>query len=397
MILTAKKAITGDGKTVLQDVGILIRDGKIREIAAADELQHRMPEEAVTDYGSATLIPGYIDMHTHMGCYDGMWDLAQYNEYRKGILGYQQTAESFEHGVTTIRDAGCPDMLLETLRTMQTFGYAKLPRIFHSNQAIAMTGGHCWRMGIVTQADGIDGLRTAIRKTIRSGADWIKIMTTHRMNTPLEYSQEELDFAVAETHRLGKKCFIHAALHPGLQMAIDAGPDSIEHGTRMTLDQAKQMIDKNIYWCPTIASLEYIVPQLMAKDDDGNAYYQIQINDRNFYANNAAHIREHFLELAETGIKVIAGTDFDTGYIPSAPVGMELRYMHEFGWEPCKIIQAGTYNGAELLGIGDSVGLIKEGYTADIAVLDGDPETDGGAYEKIAATYFGGECVYRRA
>ena len=71
--------------------------------------------------------------------------------------------------------------------------------------------------------------------------------------------------------------------------------------------------------------------------------------------------------------------------------------MHEFGWEPCKIIQAGTYNGAELLGIGDSVGLLKEGYTADIAVLDGDPETDGGAYEKIAATYFGGECVYRRA
>lgn len=372
----------------------MVKNGRIEEIPAIEELKHRLPSEQVTDYGNATLIPGYIDMHTHMGCYDGVWDLAQYNEYRKGILGYQQTAEAFVHGVTTIRDAGCPDMILATLKIMQTFGQAKLPRIFHCNQAIAMAGGHCWRMGIVTEADGIEGLRTMIRKTIRTGADWIKIMTTHRMNTPLGYSQEELDFAVAETHRLGKKCFIHAALHPGLQMAIDAGPNSIEHGTRMTLEQAKQMIDKNICWCPTIASLEYIIPQLMDHGDDGNAFYQVQINDRNFYANNAKHIREHFLELDETGIKIIAGTDFDTDYIPSAPVGMELRYMHEFGWDPLKIIQAGTYNGAKLLGIGDEVGLLKNGYIADITVLGGDPESDKNAYEKIEATYYAGELVY---
>lgn len=396
MILTAKKVIVGDGKEILNDVGIVIQEGKIQEIAQIDSVRRAHPDETVVDYGERTIVPGYIDMHTHMGCYDGMWDLAQYNEFRKGILGYQQTAEAFTHGVTTIRDAGCPDKLLQTLKTMQTFGYAKLPRIFHCNQAIAMTGGHCWRMGIVTEADGIEGLRTMIRKTIRhDGADWIKLMTTHRYDTPIEYTQEELNFAVEETHRLGKKCFIHASIQPGLQMAIDSCPDSIEHGTFLTVDQAKQMRDKNIYWCPTIASLEYIVPQLMAKEDDGNAYYQIQINDRNYYAGNAAVIREHFLELAETGIKIIAGTDFDTGYSPSAPVGMELRYMHEFGWDPLKIIQSASQNGAELLGIGDKVGLLKEGYIADITILGGDPETDKTAYEKIEATYYGGELVYK--
>ena len=397
MILTAKRAITGDGKTVLKEAGILVREGKIQKIAAAEDLKKMFPDESVTDYGDATIIPGYIDMHTHMGCYDGVWDVAQYNGYRQGILGLQQTEESFMHGVTTIRDAGCPDRLLETLRIMQTYGYVTLPRIFHCNQAIAMTGGHCYRMSIVTEADGIDGLRTEIRRQIRAGADWIKIMTTHRMENPVEYSQEELNFAVQETHRLGKKCFIHAALQPGLQMAIDACPDSIEHGTYMTLQQAQQMIDKGIYWCPTLASLEYIVPQLMAHEDDGNAYYQIQIKDREYYANNAKYIRGRFLELANTGIKIVAGTDFDTGYIPSAPVGMELRYMHEFGWDPCKIIQAGTYNGAELLGISDTVGLLKEGYEADIAILGGDPLTDKDAYERILATYFGGKCVYTKA
>lgn len=396
MILKAKKIITGDGKTVYNNYAVYLKDGKIEKVAPSAELTQAHPNEEVKDYGNGTIIPGYIDVHTHMGCYDGVWDVAQYgsNGYRKGILGLQQTEESFRHGVTTIRDAGCPDMLLQTIRTMSMYGYATVPRIFHANQAIAMTGGHCYRMSIVTEADGIDGLRTEIRRQIRAGADWIKIMTTHRFDTPVEYSQEELNFAVEETHRLGKKVFIHAALEPGLKMAIKARPDSIEHGTYMSLDEAKEMRDNGIYWCPTIASLEYIVPQLMAHEDDSNAYYQIQIKDREYYATNAKHIRTHFLELANTGIKIVAGTDFDTGYIPSAPVGMELAFMHEFGWDPLLAIQAATQNGADMLGIGNEVGLIKEGYVADIAVLGGDPMFDKNAYEDIKATYFGGKCVY---
>lgn len=398
MILSAKRAITGDGVTVLEDAGVLVKDGRIQKIGKTKELTAVYDNEEVTDYGDATFVPGYIDMHTHMGCYDGVWDIAQYtdNGYRKGILGLQQTQEAFEHGVTTIRDVGSPDGLLETLRIMQKFGQAKLPRIYHSNQAIAMTGGHCYKMAIVTQADGIDGLRSCIRKQIASGADWIKIMTTHRLDTPVEYSQEELNFAVEESHRLGKKVVIHAALQPGLQMAIDSRPDSIEHGTYLTIEQARQMIENNIYWCPTIASLEYLVQVLRANKDSSNPYYQSQLKDCEYYASNAAYIRSRFMELAATGIKIIAGTDFDTGYIPSAPVGMELMYWHEFGMDPVKAIQAATINGAELLGIGDRVGLLKEGYEADITVLNGNPLDDKNAYSAIAATYFGGECVFRK-
>lgn len=397
MILTAKKAIIGDGKNVLNNAGIVVKDGKIAKIAPIGELRKEFPNEPVTDYGDATIIPGYIDTHTHLGCYDGVWDLSEYaNGYRKGILGLQQTQECFQYGVTTIRDAGCPDMLLETLRTMQKYGYVKLPRIFHCNQAIAMTGGHCWVMDIVTEADGIDGLRTAIRKQIRSGADWIKIMTTHRENSPVEYSQEELNFAVAESHRLGKKCFIHAGLQPGIQMAIDSKPDSIEHGTRLTVDQAKQMRDDNIYWAPTICSLEFIVPRLRASGNASNPFYQIQRKDAEYYAKNAGIIRDNFMALAETGVKIVAGTDFDTGYIPSAPVGMELRYMVEFGYDPLLAIKSATETAAELLDIGHEVGLLKEGYIADLAVLGGDPQQDKTALEDVRVTYYAGEIVYSK-
>jgi len=395
MLITSKKIITGDGKTVLTGNGIYIKDGIIKKISTLADLKKLYPDEQVIDYGDAAILPGFIDTHTHIGAYDGMWDFTDYNEYRIGILGMQRTVECFQYGTTTIRDVGSPDKLMESLRTIADKGFAVFPRIFHSNQAISMTGGHCWRMSCVTEADGIEGLRFCIRDQIKKGADWIKVMTTHRIDLP-EYSQEELDYASQESHRLGKKLAVHAALPIGLEMALKCKPDSIEHGTYLTVDQAKFMRDENIYWVPTVATLEYLVPSLMKSDTDSNAYYQIQIKDREYYARIVSVTRDNFLKLAETGVKIAAGTDFDTGYIPSAPVGMELKKMIDLGWDPLLAIQAGTFNGAELLGVSDTIGLIREGYTADIVVVNGDPQIDGSILEDVVVTYFGGKLVYTK-
>lgn len=400
MIIQAKWIIPGDGKTILEDAAILVRNGLIEKLADQKTLRAAKPEEPIVDYGHCTLVPGYIDCHTHIGCYDGVWDIDDYGEngYRRGIFGYLEARQCFAFGVTTIRDAGCPDMLLESLRKMAANGLAKLPRIFHCNQAIAMTGGHCWKMSIVTQADGIEGLRKAIRKQIRSGADWIKIMTTHRIGSEVEYSQEELNFAVQEAHRLGKKCFIHAALQPGLEMAIQAGPDSIEHGTFLTKEQAIRMRDAGIYWAPTLAATAYLVPILQKRIQEhageSNAYLQRQIKDCEFYARNCIVRKERLMPIASTGVKVVAGTDFDTGYGPSAPVGMELRLMAQYGMPPLMAIET-SLNAAQMLGLQD-VGLIQEGYQADIAVLGGNPLEDYYAFEDIRATYLGGDCVFEK-
>lgn len=394
MIIAAQRIIAGDGESVHANNALHIKDGIIDCIGPPQELRERYPADTFEDYGDATLTPGYIDCHTHLGCYDGVWDLAQYNEYRKGIFGLTRARECFKYGVTTVRDAGSPDNLMETLRRIEASGFEVLPRIFHSNQAIAMTGGHCWAMSIVTEADGIEGLRSVIRRQIRGGADWIKIMTTHRDGTEVEYSQEELNFAVGETHRLGKKCLVHAALQPGLQMAIDARPDCIEHGTFLTVKQAEQMRDNNIYWDPTICSLEYIVPVLRESADSSNPYGAAQLRDCDYYERNARVISKNFAELIATGVKIVAGTDFDTGYCPPSPVGMELRYMAQYGMPPLKAAQT-SRNAAEMLGL-KNIGLLAEGYTADIAVLKGDPLKDIGAFEDILATYLGGELVYSK-
>ena len=395
MIVAAKRCITGDGRTLLSDQGVLVEKGLIKACAPLHELKKKYPREKVEDFGDATLMPAFIDTHTHIGIYDGCWDAAQYNGYRMGILAYQQAQEVFRYGVTTLRDAACKDGLLEALCTLRKYGMATLPRIFHCNQAIVITGGHCWKLSPSVEADGIDGLRTMIRRQIRAGADWIKIMTTHRDGQPNEFTQEELDFAVQETHRLGKKVFIHAALQPGLQMAINAGPDSIEHGTYLTVEQAEQMRDKGIYWVPTIASLEYLVP-LLSSPTDSNPYFQTQIDDCAYYSRNAAHVARNFKMLLDTGVKVAVGTDFDTGYIPSAPVGKEIQYMIKYGMEPIKAIQAATNTAAELLGVDDTLGLLKEGYSADLTILKGDPLGDMALFECVLATYMEGECVYRQ-
>lgn len=399
MILRARWVLTGDGKTVLENAGVLARGGVIEKVAAARELAAAFPDEESVDYGACTLVPGYIDCHTHIGCYDGVWDIADYGDdgYRRGIFGLQELRQCFRWGVTTIRDAGCPDMLLETLRRMGENGFEKLPRIFHCNQAIAMTGGHCWKMSIVTEADGREGLRAAIRKQVRSGADWIKLMTTHRVGSEAEYSQEELNFAVEETHRLGKKCFIHAALQPGLEMAIQAGPDSIEHGTFLTEEQAARMRDAGIYWAPTLAATAYLVPilekSIRGHAGESNAYVRRQMKDCAFYARNCAVRKERLMPIASTGVKVVAGTDFDTGYGPSAPVGMELRLMCQYGMPPLMAMET-SKNAARMLGLAD-VGLLVAGYQADITVLGGNPAEDYRAFEDVRATYLGGGCVFK--
>lgn len=383
MIIQAKWIIPGDGKTILRDAAILVQNGRIEALSDPKTLRVDNPQEPIVDYGPCALVPGYIDCHTHIGCYDGVWDIDDYGAdgYRRGIFGYLEAQQCFQWGVTTIRDAGCPDMLLESLRKMATNGLAKLPRIFHCNQAIAMTGGHCWKMSIVTEADGIEGLRKAIRRQIRSGADWIKIMTTHRIGSEVEYSQEELNFAV-----------------PGLEMAIQAGPDSIEHGTFLTEVQAIRMRDAGIYWVPTLAATAYLVPILQKRiqehTGESNAYIQRQIKDCEFYARNCIVRKERLMPIASTGVKVVAGTDFDTGYGPSAPVGMELRLMAEYGMPPLMALET-SKNAAEMLGMED-VGLIQAGYQADIAVLGGNPLEDYFAFEDIRATYLGGECVFEK-
>ena len=126
-------------------------------------------------------------------------------------------------GITTVRDLSCPPNLMKQLRLAGQKGYVTVPRIIHADAGICMTGGHGHQDG-VEEADSPWGVRAAIRRQLRAGADWVKILTSNRGDIP-EFTQEELDAAVDEAHRQGVKIAVHSGTQPSIQMCIDAGFD----------------------------------------------------------------------------------------------------------------------------------------------------------------------------
>ena len=256
MIISTKYLITGDGKTVLTDKAVYIgEDGKIGKIAPKEELLKEFPQEEVKEYGDATLLPGLMDMHAHLAYGYSQLDSFNYGAQLIMLYALQHAQAAFERGITTVRDMSSAHGVCKNLKLAEKKGFIVIPRIVHTDTGICMTGGHAWDE--VEEADGPWAIRKEIRKQVRDGAEWVKILTTNRESYP-ELTQEELDAAVDECHRRGIKCGVHAGTNPGSQMCIDAGFDTIEHGTFMTLDHAKQMAEKGIAWTPTIMAYTYL-------------------------------------------------------------------------------------------------------------------------------------------
>ena len=253
MIFCSNHLITGDGKTVLSNAAVFVNeDGKIAKFGTKEELKKCYPDESVRDYGEASILPGLIDSHVHLGYFYSQPDAYDFDDFTLAFYALDQANQALAKGITTVRDVSSPHKLCLRLRQAGEKGYFPLPRIIQADTGICMTGGHGHDDGI-PEVDGPDAIRKAIRYDLRDGADWIKILTSNRESVP-EYTQEELDAAVDECHRRNVKCAVHAGLQPAIQMAIDAGFDTIEHGTFLTLKQVEQMAANGQAWTPTITA-----------------------------------------------------------------------------------------------------------------------------------------------
>lgn len=213
MIISTKYLITGDGKTVLTDKAVYIgEDGKIGKIAPKEELLKEFPQEEVKEYGDATLLPGLMDMHAHLAYGYSQPDSFNYGAQLIMLYALQHAQSAFERGITTVRDMSSAHGVCKNLKLAEKKGFIVIPRIVHTDTGICMTGGHAWDE--VEEADGPWAIRKEIRKQVRDGAEWVKILTTNREPYP-ELTQEELDAAVDECHRRGIKCGVHAGTNPG--------------------------------------------------------------------------------------------------------------------------------------------------------------------------------------
>ena len=215
--------------------------------------------------------------------------------------------------------------------------------------------------------DGAEGARLAVREQVSHGADWIKYYSDRRyfygpdgvLHSWVNFTDEEARAIVDEAHRLGKHVAAHAIGYDGIAAALRAGVDTIEHGDGLTDELMDQMVQRGVYWVPTVTVSAYVAP-----GRGGNWTKMIETE------------KSAFGRALKKGVRIAAGTD--AGGFPWTQVSqaLEFKYYVDFGMTPLQAIRSGTIVAAQLLGWGDRIGTVEPGKFADIIAVSGDPLTD---------------------
>ncbi|MBF4692335.1 amidohydrolase family protein [Fusibacter ferrireducens] len=393
MIISADRLIVGDRKTVIEDGAVYIVDGVIEMVGKRCDVEKKYPDEPIEHFPGSSIMPGMIDLHVHLGWAQDPSYIGKYNSASLCTLyAAGKMSETLKEGVTTIRDVSSSYGLGTALKKASADGHIRAPRIFTSLQGICMTGGHGAdpNSESVLEVDGVDAIRKAIRVNLKNGADCIKVLTSEGYRGQ-ELSQEELNAAAEESHRFGLKIAAHAGYGDSIQMCIDAGFDSIEHGTHLTKEQAIQMKEQNITWVPTVLVFNYLYNQLIEKPE---AVTDEMLKGQVKYLKESVEIyQKNLKQLYDTGLRIATGTDTDCIQFEGAsPVSLECAYLVKCGLKPLEAIECATKNGADYLGI-KNLGQIKESYIADIIVVDGNPLEHIEALTRVSAVYQDGKRV----
>jgi imidazolonepropionase-like amidohydrolase len=341
----------------------------------------------VIDLGEATLLPGFIDAHVHLGMemHDD-WYKDFYNDImrfsaEKALYGAMYARRTLEAGFTTVRDLGGGDYVALGLRNAINAGVIEGPRMLVANYAIGATGGHAdqapYPPHLIASAGPTQGVcnspdecRAAVRYQIKYGADVVKFMPSggvlslsDSVDAP-ELTQAEMDAIVSEAHTWGRKVAAHCHGDIAAKMAIKAGVDSIEHGTFLKDDTLRQMQQKGVYLVPTLFA-GYWVGE---KADQYPPAIAVKARAA------AAQMQMMFQHAAKIGVRVALGTD--SGVQPHGLDAREFALMTQNGMTTAQALMAGTANAADLLGVTNETGTLEAGKQADIVAVPGNPISD---------------------
>jgi imidazolonepropionase-like amidohydrolase len=364
---------------VLDAETLVVSGGRIVAVEPTAQVQAR-PGDTVVDLGDATLLPGMIDVHTHL---TGDTNFDPYHELsttvaKSALIGARNAKVTLEAGITTVRNVGAEGFADVDLRDAINEGLIEGPHMQVSGPALGITGGHMDNNLLPEKyndvgegvADGIPAVQHMVRKNIKYGADLIKIGATggvlSKGDDPQasQYTLEEMQAIVADAHRLGRKVAAHAHGAQGILWASEAGVDSIEHGTYINDEDIKMMKAKGTYFVPTAYLIDWV-------RENGHlpAYAQQKMKDVSAVEKaNAKHA-------IAAGVKVAMGTD--AAVYPHGLNAHEFEvYVRDFGMTPLESLRTGTLNAADLMGWSDRVGALEPGKWADAVAVKGNPLED---------------------
>ena len=376
-IYAAGLLLYGPAGRALVGGAVLVDGTTIADVGPRAEVVARaVPGTPVADFPGAALLPGLIDTHVHLSFDAGPDPVAALLAGDDRTLPFSVAGRArllLDHGVTTVRDLGDRDGVVAALRDAIDQGLLIGPRVLSAGSPVTIPGGHCWFLG--GEAKGTDGIRAVIRRNVAAGADWIKVMATGGTLTPdgpapaePQFTTAELTFAVQEAHSAGKRVAAHVHGAAGVEAALDAGVDTLEHcsfiaagGTGAGPEERPDLVDRiaatGTYVCPTYSG-------------------SLDLAARSIGPERMRPWLDVALHQHERGVRLVAGTDAGIRGAGFDDYATGLEWFGRAGLPADVVLEMATSRAAEALGLGDRTGRLAAGLDADLVLVDGDPRAD---------------------
>jgi imidazolonepropionase-like amidohydrolase len=404
ILLKAARLFDGRSERWVSPGEVLVEGGKITRVGPGPAAP---AGTQVVDLGDATLLPGFIDAHTHLSFESSEnW----YHDFYDGVMRFpaeqahyaaRNARRTLLAGFTTVRDVGSGSYIDIGLRNAIAAGLAEGPRMLVAVHAIGSTGGHSdgapFPPDRIKPSGPIEGIcngpdecRAAVRYQIKYGADVIKFMPSGgvlSLSDPVdapELSQAEMNAIVEEAHHWGRKAAAHCHGDVAARMAIEAGVDSIEHGSFLKPDTLARMKEKGVYLVPTLLAGEWT---------GGKADRFPPVIAAKAKAAVAART-DMFRNALRLGVRIAFGTD--SAVSPHGMNAHEFVLMTQLGMAPAAALRSATSGAAELLGIGGETGTLEAKKLADVVAVPGDPLADIGVTEHPILVMKAGRIVFQK-